>query len=168
MSTFNFHIFRRLSKTVSLGQLLSLCLCVSAVTSKYLSLFGVDTPTTQSFLTYFLLCFVYGTKLACRTSDIGLIDVFRSRGWKYFVLAFIDVEANFLLVKAYQHTSLASVQLLDCFTIPVVLILSFIFLKIRYLLIHIVAVTICLIGIGCLVWGDIELGNFFSSGKPIF
>lgn len=52
-----------------------------------------------------------------------------------------------------------SVQLLDCFTIPVVLLLSWAVLKVRYQIIHIVGVSVCLMGIGCLVWADADENN---------
>jgi len=38
------------------------------------------------------------------------VTVCRNRGWKYALLALIDVEANFLVVKAYQYTNLISIQ----------------------------------------------------------
>ncbi len=44
--------------------------------------------------------------------------------WKYALVAIADVEGNFLLVKAYQYTTIASVQLLDCFGIPCVMVRS--------------------------------------------
>ncbi len=66
--------------------------------------------SAQSFFTYFCLCAIYGTIVACRPSDRGLISVFRERGWKYFLIALIDVEANYLIVLAYQYTNLTSIQ----------------------------------------------------------
>jgi Solute carrier family 35 len=42
--------------------------------------------------------------------------------WHYALLALADVEGNFFLVKSYEYTSITSVQLLDCFTIPVVMV----------------------------------------------
>ncbi|XP_022247328.1 solute carrier family 35 member F2-like [Limulus polyphemus] len=110
----------------------------------------------QSFLSYVLLCTVFTTWLACRSGDQGLIPVLRSRGWKYFLVAVADVEANFLLVKAYQYTTLTSIQLLDCFTIAMVLALSWLFLKVRYKIVHILGVGVALLGVGCLVWADLE------------
>lgn len=56
-----------------------------------------------------------------RTGDRNIVTVLKERGWKYFILAFIDVQANYLIVYAYQFTNIASIQLLDCFTIPVVM-----------------------------------------------
>jgi hypothetical protein len=49
--------------------------------------------------------------------------------WKYALLAVADVEANYFVVKAYSYTSITSVMLLDCFTIPCVMVLSYFFLK---------------------------------------
>ncbi|XP_003372886.1 solute carrier family 35 member F1 [Trichinella spiralis] len=142
-----------MAKSLFMGQILSICLCISAVTSQYLSdYFHFHAPTAQSFSTYFFLALVYGSILAFQSSDANLVEVFRSRGWRYFILAFIDVEATFLM-------------LLDCFTIPVVLILSFLFLKVRYLIIHIVGVSICLMGVGSLVWGDIQIGHQLDDGS---
>lgn len=49
--------------------------------------------------------------------------------WQYALLALADVEGNFLVVCAYQYTSISSAMLLDCFTIPVVMLLSALFLS---------------------------------------
>lgn len=37
---------------------------------------------------------------------------------RYALIAAVDVEANFLFIKAYQYTTLTSIQILDCFSIP--------------------------------------------------
>lgn len=75
--------------------------------------------------------------------------------WKYFFLAACDVEGNFLLVKAYQHTTITSVQLLDCFTIPMVMILGYLFMHARYNRKHMVGAFICLIGLALLITSDL-------------
>lgn len=142
-------------KALLLGQVLSGLLCATGVTSQMLqSSHNLQIPTAQSFVNYVLLCAVFTTWLACRGGDGGLIPVLRARGGRYFLLALVDVEANFLLVKAYQYTTLTSVQLLDCFTIPVVLALSWLALKVRYLPVHVLGVSVALLGVGCLVWAD--------------
>ncbi|KAK6045584.1 hypothetical protein COOONC_16911 [Cooperia oncophora] len=82
----------------------------------------------------------------------------RRRGLQYFVLALIDVEANYMIVYAYQFTNLTSVQLLDCSTIPMVLLLSWLFLSVR-LPASFPGVCICLVGIACLIWADILDGK---------
>jgi solute carrier family 35 protein F1/2 len=52
----------------------------------------------------------------------NVLEIFKERGWKYFVLGLIDVEANFLVVKAYQYTNLTSIQVymhhLSLITVP--------------------------------------------------
>ena len=45
-------------------------------------------------------------------------------------------------------------QLLDCFTILAVMVLSYVFLKTRYKLINIMGVLLTVIGIACLVFAD--------------
>jgi len=147
-------------RSILLGQVLSVLLCATAVISQLLYTdYGVSAPTAQCFLNYVLLCLLFTTALACRPGEGGLLAVLKKRGWKYFFIALADVEANYLVVHAYQYTTLTSVQLLDCFTIPVVLLLSWAILKVRYQIIHIVGVSICLMGIGCLVWADADENN---------
>eukprot|EP00468_Gymnochlora_sp_CCMP2014_P010231 CAMPEP_0167755402 /NCGR_PEP_ID=MMETSP0110_2-20121227/8800_1 /TAXON_ID=629695 /ORGANISM="Gymnochlora sp., Strain CCMP2014" /LENGTH=270 /DNA_ID=CAMNT_0007641377 /DNA_START=298 /DNA_END=1107 /DNA_ORIENTATION=+ len=55
---------------------------------------------------------------------------------------------------AYQYTTITSVQLLDCFTIPVVMILSCYVLGARYRLWHYVGAITALLGLGLLVTAD--------------
>ncbi|KAM7397572.1 hypothetical protein PAMA_005739 [Pampus argenteus] len=74
-------------------------------------------------------------------------------------MALADVEANYTVVKAYQFTTLTSVQLLDCFVIPVLMLLSWFFLKTRYRMVHFVAVILCLLGVGAMVGADILAGR---------
>jgi len=59
---------------------------------------------------YVTLASIFTTSLACRPSDRNLVSVLKTRGWKYALVALTDVEANFLVVKAYQFTTLTSVQ----------------------------------------------------------
>jgi solute carrier family 35, member F1/2 len=77
----------------------------------------------------------------------------------YLVLALIDVEANFLVVKAYQYTTISSVMLLDCFTIPASMTFSYFFLGERYDLVRIGGVVVCVIGLILLVTADYFLSS---------
>ena len=52
--------------------------------------------------------------------------------YAYVLLAVLDVEANFLVLSAYQYTNVTSVTLLDCFTLPAVMMLSALCFKARY------------------------------------
>ena len=123
--------------------------------------------TAQCFLNYVLLCLVFTTTLACRPGEGGLLSVLRKRGLKYFFLAIADVEANYLVVHAYQYTTLRSAQLLDCFAIPAVLVLSRTVLKVRYQIIHVIGVKVCLVGIFCLVWAIPDENNETAKDRLI-
>lgn len=81
--------------------------------------------------------------------------------YKYLLLAFCDVEGNYLLVRAYQYTTITSVQLLDCFTIPIVMILSYFFMAKRYTRKHLIGAVICVIGLVLLLCSDF-LGNRYT------
>ncbi|NWZ44138.1 S35F2 protein, partial [Brachypodius atriceps] len=155
-------------KTIILGQLVSLFICGTAVTSQYLAeKYLVNTPMLQSFINYTLLLLVYTTMLAFRTGIDSLWHILKQRWWKYIFLGLVDVEANYMVVRAYQYTSLTSVQLLDCFGIPVLMALSWFILRARYRLIHFVAVAICLLGVGAMVGADIVSGRQTGEGSHV-
>ncbi|XP_060772398.1 solute carrier family 35 member F1 [Neoarius graeffei] len=151
---------RELLLTLALGQILSLLICGIGLTSKYLATdYHANTPVFQCFLNYILLFLVYTTTLAVRQGEENLLAILKRRWWKYMILGVIDIEANYLVIKAYQYTTLTSVQLLDCFVIPVVLLLSWFFLLVRYKVVHFVGVGVCLLGIGCMVGADVLVGR---------
>jgi solute carrier family 35 protein F1/2 len=77
----------------------------------------------------------------------------------YFLAAVLDVEANFLVLKAYNYTTITSVMLLDCFTIPCAMALSFIFLGYRYTSRHLLGMLICLSGLACIIISDSIQGS---------
>ncbi|KAK2846570.1 hypothetical protein Q5P01_009569 [Channa striata] len=151
----------QLAKTLAMGQGLAGLICGTAISSQYLAThFHVNTPMLQSFLNYALLCATYSTMLLCR-------KILRSRWWKYLLLGLVDVEANYAVVKAYQYTNLTSVQLLDCFVLPVLILLSWWILKTRYRPVHYVAVCICLLGVGAMVGADLLAGRDQGSTSNI-
>lgn len=161
---FDCHNFRDiftwdLLKTIVMGQVLSLLICGTAVSSQYLVQAGVETPMLQSFLNYVLLLLVYTTLLCTRKGDQNIAQVLKTKWWKYLIMGVADVEANYAVVKAYQFTSLTSIQLLDCFVIPALMLLSWLILKTRYRPVHFVAVLVCLLGVGAMVGADILAGR---------
>lgn len=79
--------------------------------------------------------------------------VFRD-GWKYFFLAACDVEGNFLVVKAYNYTTLLSCMLLDAWAIPVCLFFCWLYMRPKYQLTQLLGVVVCVAGLGLLVASD--------------
>ena len=72
----------------------------------------------------------------------------------YCLAAFLDLLANFVVISAYKFTSVTSIMLLDCFTIPCVMSISILFLGYNYTKKHILGVFICVVGLGLIVYGD--------------
>ncbi|KAK7131168.1 hypothetical protein R3I94_016338 [Phoxinus phoxinus] len=157
----------KLFKTIVMGQALSMLICGTAVTCQYLADAGVETPMLQSFLNYTLLLLTYTLVLAFRRGESNIVQILKTKWWKYFLMAFTDVQANYTVVKAYQFTTLTSIQLLDCFVIPVLMVLSWIFLKTRYRPLHFVAVTVCLFGVGAMVGADLLAGRDQGSSSHV-
>ncbi|KAG7509426.1 solute carrier family 35 member F1 [Solea senegalensis] len=110
-------------------------------------------------------CCFWSTPPHWQSGEENLLAILKQRWWKYMILGLIDIEANYLVLKAYQYTTLSSVQLLDCFVIPVVLLLSWFFLLVRYKAAHFVGVGLCLLGIGCMVGADLLLGRQQGLGE---
>ena len=73
---------------------------------------GISLPAFQSLFNYICLALVYGSCLIARKQGI------REAWWKYACLSLSECLATFSIVTAYRYTSLTSVTLLDCFTIP--------------------------------------------------
>ena len=57
---------------------------------------------------YFLLALTFTPYLAAFQEDFD--KTLRAHGWKYGLLALLDVEGNYCFVLAYQYTSLTSIQ----------------------------------------------------------
>ena len=94
------------------GQVLSWMLCSTGTAATALSTFySVRTPCFNAFLMYTLLASTMGLYLLLRGKDVKVM--LKTRSWKYFLIAIVDVEANFLLTRAYSYTTLTSVQV--CF-----------------------------------------------------
>lgn len=64
----------------------------------------------------------------------------------YFLMAVMDVEANFFTILAFRYTSLTSITLLDALAIPGSMIASKFLLKCKYRPSHILGALICIAG----------------------
>ena len=90
----------------------------------------------------------------------------RRAWWQYAVVALIDVEANYVVVLAYQYTSITSIMLLDCFAIPVVMLLSRWRFAQRFSRIQLAGVALSLVGVALLVTSDVLNGRNDPNSTP--
>lgn len=60
---------------------------------------------------------------------------------------------------AYQYTSMTSVMLLDCWSIPSVMVLTWFFLKTKYRFRKITGVIVCIAGLVLVVFSDVHAGD---------
>ncbi|XP_019093802.1 PREDICTED: solute carrier family 35 member F1-like isoform X4 [Camelina sativa] len=146
---------------LGLGQLRSLLSTSNGFTSSELARKGINAPTTQSFMGYLSLAIVYGGIMLYRRPGIKV------KWYHCLLLAFVDVEGNFLVVKAYQYTSLTSVMLLDCWAIPCVMVLTWVFLKTKYRMMKISGVVICFLGVVMVVFSDVHAGDRAGGSNPV-
>lgn len=68
--------------------------------------------------------------------------------------------------KAYQYTSITSVMLLDCWTIPCVMVLTWFLLKTHYLRGHFIGVALCVLGLGLVLLSDVHESDRSGSLPP--
>ncbi|XVF65480.1 hypothetical protein PTKIN_Ptkin09bG0252700 [Pterospermum kingtungense] len=145
---------------LGLGQFLSLLITSTGFSSSELAKKGINAPTSQSFLNYVLLTIVYGSVMLYRRQAL------KAKWYYYVILGLVDVEANYLVVKAYQYTSITSVMLLDCWSIPSVMLLTFIFLKTKYRFRKIAGVIVCVAGLVMVVFSDVHTGDRSGGSNP--
>jgi len=160
---------RKFLTILVLGQLLSLCITATTIFTTKLAQGEnpISIPTTQSFLNYFVLGVVYTSVTIYKEGFRGWIDIMRRRAFYYMLFAIIDVEGNYFVVKAYNYTSLLSAMLLDAWTIPCVVLLSVFFLKMRFMRFHYLGVFVAMVGMGFLIWSDMEAGKNFPGSDYI-
>ncbi|KAM5532357.1 hypothetical protein V8D89_013951 [Ganoderma adspersum] len=136
------------------GQVVSLCITCTNVTTTELVSRNWQLPTTQTFFLYFSLFIIYTPYTIYRYGFVGWLKMILRDGWKYFILAACDVEGNFLVVKAYQYTTLLSCMLLDAWAIPVCLFFSWLYMRPKYHWTQLLGIFICIGGLGMLVASD--------------
>ncbi|CAM9445066.1 unnamed protein product, partial [Phaeothamnion confervicola] len=127
-----------------LGQLISVSLAGCGIAAASLSDRGINLPLTLNFFNYALLSFYL----------LGLRRPLGLPMWRYALYATFDVEANFLVVLSFRYTSITSVMLLDCFAIPSSMLLSAVFLGVRYTSWHFASIGLCLVGLVAMVASD--------------
>ncbi|AQK57773.1 Anthocyanin-related membrane protein 1 (Anm1)-like [Zea mays] len=146
---------------LALGQFVSLLITATGFASSELARRGINAPTSQSLLNYVLLAVAYGGVLLYRRQPLTI------KWYYYLILGIIDVEANYIVVKSYQYTSLTSVMLLDCWSIPCVILLTWVFLKTKYGARKFLGVGVCVLGLILVVFSDVHASDRAKGPNPL-
>ncbi|CAE6532432.1 unnamed protein product [Rhizoctonia solani] len=136
------------------GQLVSICITCTSVTTTELVSRNWALPTTQSFFLYFTLFIVYTPYTIYKYGFKGWANVVIEDGWKYFILAACDVEANFMVIKAYEYTNLLSCMLLNSWAIPTCAFFAWLYMRPKYHWTQLIGILICVGGMGMLIASD--------------
>ncbi|EGN96593.1 hypothetical protein SERLA73DRAFT_184677 [Serpula lacrymans var. lacrymans S7.3] len=145
---------RRFVFSLLAGQVVSLCITCTNVTTTELVSRNWTLSTTQTWFLYFSLFVVYTPYTMYQYGIKGWAKMVARDGWKYFILACCDVEGNFLVVKAYNYTDLLSCMLLDAWAIPVCLFFCWVYMRTKYHWTQVLGVLVCVGGLGMLVSSD--------------
>jgi solute carrier family 35 protein F1/2 len=149
-----------LTKSIMLGQLLALLIAITASSSTALANSNFSFPALQSSSNYLLLAIVYGAARLLRGENILKPGKSLSRPWwQYALLAFLDVQANFLVVLAFRYSSVTSITLLDCWSIPVAVVLTRILSLAAYKKGHYSGAILCVFGLAILVITDRQINS---------
>lgn len=149
---------------VLIGQVLSLCITGTNTFTSFITERGTNIPAFQTLFNYILLSLIYvPLTFYFKGWRYVLHTVLIRDGWKYFILSFLDVEGNYFTVLAYEYTNILSAQLLNFWSIVCVVIISFVFLRVRYRPFQIAGILIACGGMGVLLASDHITG---SNGGP--
>lgn len=69
------------------------------------------------------------------------------------------MQGNYFVVLAYQYTTILSAQLINFWAIAVVVVVSFLFLKVRYHITQVLGILTCVGGMGVLIASDHITGS---------
>ena len=143
-------------KAVAMSQVVSILIACTSVFASLLSRSSVYSPAFLSCLTYAALFFIYnGRRSVClrgvkeegeRTQAVSW--------WAFLLVALFDFEANYLVVLAFEKTSMTSVALLDQVSIPVACVLTKALGLAVYKQGHFVGIGVCIIGLSLLIVSD--------------
>jgi solute carrier family 35 protein F1/2 len=139
---------------LGLGQILALCITSTNTFTSLLAGVNTNIPAFQTIFNYVLLFLIYTTVFLVKEGPRAWGVVAWRHGWKYLIMSFLDVEGNYFTVLAYRYTNILSAQLINFWAIVCVVVLSFAFLGVRYKLIQILGIVICMGGMGILIASD--------------
>lgn len=139
---------------VAIGQVLALCITATNTFTTLLASARFNAPALQTLLNYALLALVYNALFLARDGPRAWARTARRDGWKYLVMAFLDVEGNYFTVLAYQYTNILSAQLLNFWSIVCIVAISALLLHVRYRPTQLIGILVCCGGMGILLASD--------------
>ncbi|KAH7125473.1 hypothetical protein B0J11DRAFT_506307 [Dendryphion nanum] len=145
--------------TLALGQVLAICITSTNTLSQLLSIEQNSIPAFQTFFNYVLLNLIYTSYTIYQYGIKKWASMVWRSGWRFIILAFFDVEGNYFVVLAYRYTTILSAQLINFWAIVVVVVISLIFLKVRYHWTQYGGILLCIGGMGILFGSDHITGN---------
>ncbi|CAG8700938.1 10663_t:CDS:2, partial [Gigaspora rosea] len=149
-----------------LGQLLALCITSTIMANAELQILfpGFNIPTTETLFLYITLAVIYTPITIFKYGFRGYFKMLKGKWWKYLLLGFVDVEGNYFVNKGFAYTNSFSMTLLDAWATPVVVVLSLIFLKVRFHPSQYIGVIICLAGLGLVAYCDSRDAGSVAAG----
>ncbi|KAL4973921.1 hypothetical protein BDW66DRAFT_153406 [Aspergillus desertorum] len=156
--------------TLLLGQFLAVANTGTNTFNTLLANKDTNIPAFQTFFNYSLLNIIFTSYTIYKYGIRGWFEMLWKRGWKYIILSFCDVEGNYFMVLAYEYTTMLSAQLINFWAIVVVVVVSFLFLRVRYHISQVLGILICIGGMGILIASDHiqgTNGGNFSRGSQI-
>jgi len=80
----------------------------------------------------------------------------RGQWWYYFILSFLDVQANFFTFLSFRFTSFSNITAIGSLAIPAAMVSSrFIFSR-KYRMLHLLGACVCLVGVSLDIFNDEE------------
>lgn len=152
---------------VGIGQVLALCITATNTFTTLLADARFNAPAFQTFFNYAFLALAFNALFLARDGPVAWAHAARRDGWKYLVMAFLDVEGNYFTVLAYQYTNILSAQLLNFWSIVCVVTLSALLLRVRYRLPQLLGIIVCCGGMGILLASDHMLGRNSAGGSDM-
>jgi len=150
------------------GQILALCITGTNTFSSLLAGAGANIPAFQTFFNYVLLNAVWTSVTIYKYGFKGWAKMVYKYGWRYLILSFFDVEGNYFTVLGFRYTTILSAQLINFWAIVVVVVLSFLFMKVRYGVMQIIGIFVCVGGMGVLFASDhITHANDFPAENQV-
>ncbi|KAG8352833.1 hypothetical protein FVEN_g9178 [Fusarium venenatum] len=149
---------------LALGQVLALCITATNTFTSFLAEAGTNIPAFQTVFNYILMFLIYTPVFLYKDGISGWWKVAVKDGWKYLIMAFLDVEGNYFTVLAYRYTNVLSAQLINFWAIVCVVVISFFLLKVRYRVFQIIGILVCCGGMGILIGSDHITGSNGGNG----